>query len=60
MGRNKGDLTLNRDWVRIFSVRSMVGMRSLKPPSCARSTLWNPLRSRTWRQMAFIIRRLRV
>ena len=53
-------LTLKRDCVRIFSVSSMRGIRGLNPPICARSRLLKPLRSRTWRQMAFIMRRLSV
>ncbi len=55
-----GALTLKRDCVRIFSVSSMRGIRGLNPPICARSRLLKPLRSRTWRQMAFIMRRLSV
>lgn len=40
---------MKRDWVRIFSTKSRDGMRSFSPPKGARSTLTNPLRSRTLR-----------
>jgi hypothetical protein len=42
-------LTLNRDWVRIFSTYSSVGIRSFRPPNGARSTFTKPFFSRTLR-----------
>jgi hypothetical protein len=51
---------LKRDWVRIFSTNSRVGMRSFSPPKGARSTLTKPRLSRTLRHTAFIMRRLMV
>lgn len=41
-------LTLNRDWVRIFSTYNSVGIRSFSPPKGAFSTFANPFFSRTF------------
>ena len=43
------NLTLNRDWVRIFSTKRSEGMRSFSPPNGARSRFTNPRRNRTLR-----------
>ena len=40
-------LTLNLDWVRIFSTKSSVGILSFRPPKGAFSTFTKPFRSRT-------------
>jgi hypothetical protein len=42
-------LTLKRDWVRIFSTKSRLGILSFRPPNGAFSTFTNPLRRRTLR-----------
>ena len=49
---------MKRDCVRIFSKKRSEGMRSLFPPNGALSRFTKPLRRRTLRHTAFIIRRL--
>ena len=45
---------MNRDWVRIFSMKSNDGILSFIPPNGAFSMFTNPLRRRTHRLFYFL------